>query len=181
MPRKSKKSKVKFNSSSDALHIRKINGIPVLRSHIKMNLSPYRLHVSSCKNGNFKSQNFKNPKKFINNLQTNNMSIHETLAHLQKNKKPYFYHKAKAKPILKKLPPVIHIHNKPTRKLTPYPKKPPTKKPSTKKPSTKKPSTKKPSTKKVVPKKPSTKKRKIDKEKIFKTLSQSLKKLEATM
>ena len=164
--RKSRKSKVKFNSSSDALHIRKINGIPVLRSHIKMNLSPYRLHVSSCKNGNFKSQKFQNPREFINNLQSNNMSIHETLAHLQKNKKnkkPYFYHKDK--PILKKLPPVIRIHNKPsTKKVVP-----------------KKPSTKKPSTKKVVPKKSSTKKRKIDKEKIFKTLSQSLKKLEATM
>jgi len=158
--RKSRKSKVKFNSSSDALHIRKINGIPVLRSHIKMNLSPYRLHVSSCKNGNFKSQKFQNPREFINNLQSNNMSIHETLAHLQKNKKnkkPYFYHKDK--PILKKLPPVIRIHNKATKKVVP----------------------KKPSTKKVVPKKSSTKKRKIDKEKIFKTLSQSLKKLEATM
>ena len=168
--KKSKKSKVKFNSSSDALHIRKINGIPVLKSHIKMNLSPYRLHVSSCKNGNFKSQNFKNPREFINNLQNNNMSIHETLAHLQKNKKTNFYHKPK--PILKKLPPVIRIH-KHTRKLTPYPKKI-----VPKKPPTKKIVPKKPPTKKIVPKKSPTK---TDKRKILKKLAQSLKQLQKTI
>tara|TARA_Y100000389_G_scaffold37589_1_gene31931 strand:+ start:692 stop:1171 length:480 start_codon:yes stop_codon:yes gene_type:complete len=159
MPRKSKKSKVKFHSDSNALHVRKINGIPVLRSHIKMNFSPDRLHVSSCKNGNFKSQNFKNPREFIANLQNNNMSIHETLAPFGKNKKTNFYHKSK--PIFQGLPPIIRIH-KPTRKLTPYPEKP----------------TKKPPTKKVVPKKPPTK---TDKRKILKKLAQSLKQLEKTI
>ena len=89
MPRKTKKRQVKsqFNSDSNALHIKKINGVPVLRTHIKMNLTPQRLHVSSCKNGNFKSQNFQNPQDFMNKLQKNNMSIHETLSsHLGKKK-----------------------------------------------------------------------------------------------
>lgn len=162
MPRKSKKLKVKFISDSNALHIKKINGIPVQRTHIKMNLSPERLHVSSCKNGNFKSQNFKNPAEFMKKLQNHNMSIHETLAPLGKNKKTNFYHKSK--PIFQGLPPIIRIQ-KPTRKLTPYPKKP-TKKPI------KKP-TKKP-TKKLI-------KTKTDKKKIFERLAQSLKQLEKTM
>jgi len=162
MPRKSKKSKVKINSSSDALHVKKINGIPVLNSHIRMNLSPHRLHVSSCKNGNFKSQNFKNPAEFINKLKHNNMSIHETLLHPGKNKKTNFYHKPKPKPkpIFQGLHPIIRIH-KHTRKLTPYSKKVVPKKP----------------TKKVVPKKPI----KTDKKKIFKRIAQSLKQLEKTM
>ena len=175
MPRKSKKSKVKINSNSDALHIRKINDIPVLTSRIRMNLSPHRLHVSSCKNGNFKSQSFKNPRQFIDNLQHNNMSIHETLAHLQKNKKTNFYHKPKSKPkpkhkhksIFNNLPPIIRIH-KHTRKLTPYPKKLPTKKLVPKKPPVKK----------VLPKKRPTK---TDKKKILKKLSKSLKQLEKTI
>jgi hypothetical protein len=175
MPRKSKKSKkskVKINSNSDALHIRKINDIPVLTSRIRMNLSPHRLHVSSCKNGNFKSQSFKNPRQFIDNLQHNNMSIHDTLAHLQKNKKTNFYHKPKPKhehkhkPIFNNLPPIIRIH-KHTRKLTPYPKKLPTKKVVPKKPPVKK----------VVPKKHT----KTDKKKILKKLAESLKQLEKTM
>jgi len=109
MPRKSKKY---FTSYSTASHTRKINDKPVIQTKINMNLSPRGLHVTSCKNGNIKSQKFKNPREFIHRLQNHNMSIHDTLAHIGKNKISYpnFIHKRK--PHLHGFPHIIRIKPK---------------------------------------------------------------------
>ena len=109
MPRKSKKY---FTSYSTASHTRKINDKPVIHTKIDMNLSPRGLDVTSCKNGNIKSQKFKNPAQFIHRLQNHNMSIHDTLAHIGKNKisNPHFIDKRK--PHLHGFPHIIRIKPK---------------------------------------------------------------------